>query len=410
MPDPELGDNQPTGTLSEEEVETWFDDEAQEESSSAVIPAPISEDSIEQKYADGQLRIVRSSHDFTLHFLRDSLKDSNYINISPGYQRRDRWDRTRRSLLIESFLMNIPVPPIFLYENQYNQYEVMDGRQRLETIRDFLDNKFPLSGLEFWTELRGRRFSDLGPTLQKGLLRRSISAIVLLAETSRPDQSSVDVRMVLFRRLNTGGARLNPQELRNALYPGLFNDMIADLARDPTFTTVWRIPPKTQGEKIQPPAALLKNPLFKTMADCELVLRFFAIHETISLNLRGSLSKLLDQCMKRHQDDTSQDIDRRKTLFRYSLKSLHDVFGESTFTLPSTERLSRPLYDALMVATSLRQGAELSPHKDAIKDRLNDALRNEESYDILIGRGNTVDAIKARVRKAEGILFGHGDS
>src|SRR5262249_42554728 len=147
------------------------------------------------------------------------------LNLAPIYQRRARWDRKRRSLLIESFLMNIPIPPLFLFENRYNQYEVMDGRQRLETIRDFLENRFALTGMEFWKELNGLRFVDLRPAIQKGLLRRSITAVVLLAETTQPDESATDVRMILFRRLNTGGARLNPQELRNALYPGKFNEM-----------------------------------------------------------------------------------------------------------------------------------------------------------------------------------------
>lgn len=396
-------------SISEEDIDDWFDEEEDSEDSNVSQPASqFDEVSVEQKYAEGQLRIVRSSHDFPLHFLRYSLKDSSYINISPGYQRRDRWDRKRRSQLIESFLMNIPVPPIYLFENQYNQYEVMDGRQRLETIRDFLEDKFALTNLEFWKELKGRRFTDLGPTLQRGLLRRSISAIVLLAETTRPGGSAVDVRMVLFRRLNTGGTKLNPQELRNALYPCLFNEMLADLARETIFTTVWRIPSKLVHEKENTPASLLKNPLFKTMADCELVLRFFAIKETIQQKLKGSLSKLLDGCLIRHMGDTAEEVEESKAIFRRSIDTLYQIFGEATFVLPTTERPSRPLYDALMVASCLRNDVSIISDKELIKSRLTKALKNSETYDILIGRGNTTDAIKARVNKAAEILFGEG--
>jgi hypothetical protein len=77
----------------------------------------------------------------------------------------------------------MPVPPIFLFERDYNAYEVIDGRQRLDSIRGYLANEFPLSGLEFWSELDRKRFTDLPMILQRGLLRRSVSAVVLLAET-----------------------------------------------------------------------------------------------------------------------------------------------------------------------------------------------------------------------------------
>jgi hypothetical protein len=99
-----------------------------------------------------------------------------------GYQRRLRWTN-KRSLLIESFLLNIPVTPVFLFEHDYNEYEVIDGRQRIETIRAFLSNDFPLTSLEYWPELERKRFNDLPLVLQKGLLRRSLPAVVLLAET-----------------------------------------------------------------------------------------------------------------------------------------------------------------------------------------------------------------------------------
>lgn len=97
----------------------------------------------------------------------------------------------------------------------------MDGRQRLEAIKDSLDNTYPLRGMEYWQELGGSRFNELPPRIQRGLLRRTISAIVLLAETSRPEDSEIDVRMALFKRLNTGGVNLNPHESQNSLLLGI---------------------------------------------------------------------------------------------------------------------------------------------------------------------------------------------
>jgi len=399
----EDGREVPAEAITDDEVAEWYNEE---ESQEDEAPPPVPDKAIEQKYADSQIQIVRSTIDFTLHTLKQSLKDPNYINISPTYQRRTRWDRKRRSLLIESFLMNIPVPPIFLFENQYNQYETMDGRQRLETIRDFLESGFALVGLEYFTELNGRRFDDLNPTLQRGLLRRSITAIVLLAETTRPDASPHDVRMILFRRLNTGGARLNPQEMRNALYPGHFNKKLATIARSVPFTQIWGIPGRTPDEDERVPKELMKNALYRNMADCELVLRFFAIRETIENELKGSIRHLLDKCMERHSSDVEATVNLHEAQYQQCLNTMFQTFDLRPFILPTTNRPSRPLYDALMVALSLQANYDPLPIKEQIQKRLVEALENTRTYDILIGRGNTIEAIRDRVALAHRILRG----
>lgn len=275
--------------ISESEIEDLF--ESEEEVSN---PDQQAIDVVE-RYTKAQLGIVRSNMDLSLHNLRQSLQDTGYINLSPTYQRRHRWDIKKRSQLIESLLLNIPIPPIFMFENDYNEYEVMDGRQRLEAIKNFFNNNYPLRGMEYWPELDGFRFNELPPTIQRGLLRRTITAIVLLAETSRPESSEIDVRMALFKRLNTGGVNLNPHELRNALYPSKFNDMIQRLSCWNTFRDTWIIPRFTPEEMETVPNILQNNALYKTMADCELVLRFFAIKETVLENRTGSLRHLLDK-------------------------------------------------------------------------------------------------------------------
>jgi hypothetical protein len=387
--------------LSDAEVEAWFEEE---DSESSERPSNIPK-SIEQKYADSQLRVIRTNMDLSLHNLRQSLSsDSSYINRSPDYQRRHRWDDRKRSQLIESILMNIPVPPVFLFENEYNQYEVMDGRQRLDTIIDYLDNGFELKGLEFWRELVGKRYKELPTTIQRGLLRRTISAIVLLAETNMTvGLEEPDIRMALFRRLNTGGITLNPQELRNALYPSEFSGEVKRLARSTTFTRVWGIPPYTSEEERAPPEELVRNPLYRTMADCELVLRFFAIRETIAGDLKGSLRTLLDRCMDRHRHDTKATVVRLGEEFKLCLDTLSNLFDGKPFRLPEG-RMSRPLYDALMVAYSLRPQSDLLLRAHSVREELQRSLTKPEEYGVLIGRGNTVEAIKSRVELASKVL------
>ncbi|HHA2821222.1 TPA: DUF262 domain-containing protein [Stenotrophomonas maltophilia] len=385
--------------LSEIDIDEWFDSE---EADGPGVE--LSDEELSSKYSESQIRIVRSSLDFALNTLVSLVRDRSYINLSPGYQRRARWDRRKKSLLIESLLMNVPIPSLFLFEREYNQYEVMDGRQRLEAISEFLEDKFSLVGLEFWPELHGKKFSDLPGTIQRGLLRRTVNSVVLLAETSRTDDL-FDIRLILFRRLNTGGVKLNPQELRNALYPGLFNQLLHDLSRSDLFSEVWRIPQKTIDEDDQPSAQLLKNVLYRSMMDCELVLRFFSIRNAVNGVLRGSLRQIFDQTMKMHAEDSEVEIKALRSAFETALARVVEVLGIDFHCLPSGQP-SRPLYDALMVAASNLPQLDLRLDSVAIRERLVAALEDAETYDVLVGRGNTLDSIKNRVNVAMEILLG----
>ncbi|UTM47420.1 DUF262 domain-containing protein [Glutamicibacter mysorens] len=384
------------------DLEEWFDE--QEEDANPTNPG-IPVDPAE-KYARSQLRVVRETKDYQLDYLQHALKPGReLIDISPAYQRRLRWTTKKKSLLIESFLLNIPVPPIFLFERDYNEYEVIDGRQRLDAISSFLSNEYSLTGLEYWPELNRRRFLDLPKTIQRGLLRRSLAAVVLLAETQAVvEDGDIDVRRVLFDRLNTGGIRLNPQELRNALYPGAFNAMLIRVARSSEFTKTWGIPPYSAGEEQDPPEGLLKNKLFASLADAELVLRFFALRDAVSEDKRGSLRSLLDKYMAQSVNFTPGEVDGLENLYLTTLNALISIFGENAFKLSANGRLSRPLYDALMIAFAKKYISKNNLNSEYIKSALHEALENDEKYDILVGRGNTISAVHERVQLADQIL------
>lgn len=385
--------------IDEQEIDSWFD----EESEDVEILSTQSNLSVEDKFSTSQLKVIRTSMDFTLHHLKQSLEDDDYINAAPKYQRRHRWDIKKRSQLIESFLMNIPVPPIFLYENDYNQYEIMDGRQRIDTLRSYMNNEFSLRGLEFWEELNGKRFNALPSIVQRGLSRRTINAVVLLAETKSYLDDDIDIRKILFKRLNTGGVQLNPQELRNALYPGKFNQLILELSRDDIFANAWGIPIKSNDEETDPSSELLKNSLFRSMADCELVLRFFGIRRLITEGTLGSLRKVLDKTAKGYQSADEKKIEELKKQFLTSLHGLYNIFQDQLFIIPATGKLSRPLYDAFMVAYSLTPASEITS-SEKIKNSLQKITPDTNEYYILIGKGNTTEAIRERVDLARNIL------
>ena len=388
---------------SESEINQWFEEESNEDTQEEQA----SGDPLSEKYAKSQVRVVRETKDYSLDYLRFALRPGeDLIDVDPSYQRRLRWSRPKRSLFIESFLLNIPIPAIYLYEKDYNEYEVIDGRQRLESIRDYLTNNFALVGLEYWPELNGKRFDDLPPVLQKGLLRRSLPAVVLLAETRKAEEDDLNVRTVLFDRLNTGGEKLNPQELRNALYSGAFNRMLIELARSRPFTTAWNIPPYQEGEEKKPPSGLENNTLFRTMADVELVLRFFALKDAIENDRRGSLRRILDRYMETHWSDSPEAFEGMKREYTQLLERWVVASDGTPFRLPNTNRPSRPLYDALMIALSRSGDYDLLENKAGVKARLEAALGDQEKYDVLVGRGNTISAIKERIALAQRVILG----
>ncbi|MGK7893513.1 MAG: DUF262 domain-containing protein, partial [Xenococcus sp. (in: cyanobacteria)] len=145
---------------------------------------------IDAKYEKGDKRILTENNRERLPSFVDSLKNPNHMEIRPFFQRRSRWDAQKQSRLIESFLINIPVPPILLYEKAYNRYEVMDGQQRITAIKKFYENKLELTGLEIWQELNGRSYKNLPPNIKAGIDRRSISSITLITEsTSDPEEA-----------------------------------------------------------------------------------------------------------------------------------------------------------------------------------------------------------------------------
>ena len=102
--------------------------------------------------------------------------------------------------------MNVPVPPVFLYERDLARFEVMDGRQRLTAIREFYDDELQLKGLQYWPKLNGRTYSQLPSKVRDGIDRRYISSIILLKETASSEEQAAQLKKMVFERLNSGGS------------------------------------------------------------------------------------------------------------------------------------------------------------------------------------------------------------
>lgn len=356
---------------------------------------------ISDRYARGDGRIIIETNREKLPFFVRGMAKPDYMDLRPFYQRRPRWKPEKQSLLIESFIMNIPVPPVFLYERDYNRYEVMDGQQRLTALRDFYDNRFELTGLNVWTELNGRMYRTLPESIRSALDRRSIGSIVVLKESTSSEKDANFLREIVFERLNTGATDLSAQEVRNALYQSSFNDLLLDLSRMDQFRTVWGLP-LYEPEETENNPGLRRFRLYSHMEDVELVLRFFALRFVDEY--RGGMINFLNSYMQGAMKFDRYDLEILESIFTNTLDLAYGIFGELTFRSYDNEKLmwskkpQKAFYDAVMGALfrNLDSYDKLLRKKDLVLQRTIDLFLNHEKG-TFTGRGNSKNDIRRRI-------------
>lgn len=325
------------------------------------------------RYVKGDVRIVTESARYSLAGILTMLQETVTADnakgseprykLDPEYQRRHRWGVERKSRLIESFLMNVPVPPVFLYEADLARYEVMDGRQRLSALSDFYADKFALKGLQYWPELDGRTYSTLPSKVRDGIDRRYISSIILLKETAATEEKAASLKKMVFERLNSGGVRLSSQETRNAVFDGPLNQLCLKLSTDDKFRAMWRLPadaPEDDSESVDSEDVDASTEegrrLFEKMEDVELVLRFFAYRQIRSFPAGlNRISAFLDRFLREGNRFDKSVLDAYRELFLSTVSFVHDVLGVNAFARLGGKGSTRPtkiVYDPIMYVAS----------------------------------------------------------
>ncbi|MEZ2233301.1 DUF262 domain-containing protein [Microcoleus sp.] len=366
----------------------------------------MSDDEINTKYESGNSRILMEFNREKLPLFVDALTKPGYMDLRPFFQRRPRWKPEQQSLLIESFIINLPVPPVILYEKKYNSYEVIDGQQRISALRDFYEDKLILTGLQLWPELNGRKYSNLPTEIQAGIDRRTLSSIVVITESAKTLEDAMYLKRLTFERLNTGGVELSNQEIRNCLYHGQFNDSLIELADDPTFKNAWGIPDSDLREREQ-------NNLYKKMEDVELVLRFFALRHYE--NFKGTLESFMDLYMIQSLDFSKEDTAFLSDIFKNTISIAYDIYGKHLFrpyildkskNWNWAEEPYKAYYDAVMVAFSknLSNAQILKQKKNQVIDATQQLLKADKS-ELFRGKGkNTKTDIQKRLNSFEQML------
>lgn len=333
----------------------------------------MTDNEINAKYERGEHRIVTEQGAIKLDLINSIFEKEKY-NLRPEFQRRITWDTKKRSKLIESFIMNIPVPPVFLYEENFSSYVVMDGLQRISAIMEFYNNNYALSGLEEWSELNGKKYKELPEKIQEGIDRRQLSVITLLKESAEDEMTADTMKKMVFERLNTGGVQLQDQEIRNALYAGKFNDFCIKMSENKTFKALWGLEnvkgtEESEGTDLDDEEALsaAKNKLYRRMYDVELVLRYFTMRNVE--NYSGKLSRCLDNYLNYANGYDDNKIKELREIFEKTIQKAYALFGEKAFCIYRTGKgwSSSPqnmVYDAMMLALSDKQVGSCKLNED----------------------------------------------
>lgn len=327
-----------------------------------VSDTTVSDEDINQKYIKGEVRIITEQARYPLPSIVVMLSGTDY-KLNPEFQRRHRWSKSQKSKLIESFIMNVPIPPIFLYEDSYSHYEVMDGLQRLTAIKEFYKDEFELEGLEEWPELNGKNYTALPQQIKKGIDRRYLSSIILLQETAKNEIEAMQLKQLVFERINSGGVKLEPQESRNAVFNGPFNELCIKLARNEFLCKTWGIPLPTEDEIKNNILAdeLIQNELFRDMGDVELVLRYFANRQRKDLIKDSrSLKDYLNNYLKYANAIPLKTMDEMANIFQETMQFIYELLQEQAFCLYRVRNdnwnwYSRPttaIYDPLTIVAS----------------------------------------------------------
>lgn len=276
-----------------------------------------------------QRRLHTETYDFSISTLVEYLR--NGAVFIPEFQRKYVWNRGQASRLIESLIIQCPIPVIYLNQEKDEKLSVIDGNQRLTSIKLFIEDGFELQGLTAYPELEGNLFSSLDPRFRRHILNRTLRCITILKETH--PQIKIDV----FERINTGAVQLNPQEIRHGVYHGPLFTMIDEISE----------------EKVWIDLVGMKNDT--RMKNNELVLRAFALSYS-EHPYRKPLKRFLNNFSADFKDVSTERVLEWKSQFLTALNNINKLFGKKAFRVlnpnlePQVKNFNSALFDAVIVA------------------------------------------------------------
>jgi len=320
--------------------------------------------------------------------------------LKPELQRHYVWDKAEASRFIDSVLLGLPIPSIFLAKTVDEKMLIIDGYQRIMTVYDFVRGIFTGDGKVFklsnsekvnkrW---RGKAFSELTESDQRKIRGTTIHAIIFVQKQPKDDDTSI---YQVFERINTGGRTLLPQEIRNCVYQGSFNSLLIELNTNQKWRNLYGLPKPDS-----------------RMRDMEFILRFFALRSRKLLDSkepgRISLKKYLNEFMGSGEVKRPTELDSMQKTFVQVFTLIHDRFGKEAFHNISPKepekfikKFNPTIFDSIAISTyiAVERGIDDVEEQQYKSLRLQ-LLQNQEYQDLIKIRTTDIERIQKRVSLA----------
>lgn len=348
---------------------------------------------VESVYPNAEVRVEKAQYS-TMH-LKRLVEERKELIIAPDFQRNDVWSAKQSAELVESILMGIPIPTIYLFEMKDGTKQVVDGRQRISAILNFLNNKFSLKDLKILPQCNGKNFSELDSKMQGIFEDYQLSFYIIQPPT--PERVKYDI----FDRVNRGGTRLTNQEMRNALYKGRSTVMLKELAASTVFLNA-------TGGGISS----------KRMKDQYIILRSIAFYllkkkqdkvleeNGESIEYKSDMDDFLAKTMIFLNEKASKNLleDCKKTFCR-AMDNCFQVLGRDAFRFDSESGnrrpINMPLFEVLMYVFSDNR---LMEDVDYTKKELENFKRKFDHQQMFSGNVDSTIILNERYDLAEKLI------
>ena len=327
------------------------------------------------------------SYDYSVQYLYELIKRGKIVLEVP-FQRKQIWKADQASSLLESIIMNVPIPPLYFAEEENGNWLVLDGLQRLSSITNYYDNEFPMKSLEVLSDLNGMKYKDLPPKARSLLDDGMLRVNVIKKDSHR------DIKYDIFMRLNRGAVTLNYQELRNCMYRGNLNDAAKELC----------------GENRDFLKILKQKKPHQRYLDVEFIIRYFAFSDNIIKDengdvilggYKGKLVQYLNEYMDMHKDCSLEEKQAYKDRFNETIEKVVIVFGtEKAFRDISTgnTKIYKTIADFIMPSFERMTKEYVESNRELIYKRLLNFLKITEIQDSISRRTSDKDIVNLRLR------------
>lgn len=355
----------------------------QEALADALFPAEVEDFEDAILSIPPEKRVLRTEqYDFSVATLL-SMMEKEEVSI-PEFQRRYVWSDRQASRLIESLIIQCPIPVIYMNQEKDETFSVIDGNQRLSSLKRFLEDAFPLSGLTSYPELAGLKYSELDARFQRHISNRVLRCTVILKETHP------QVKFDVFERLNSGAVALTRQEIRHGLYYGTLLKTASVVAKKLRLDTYF------SGRKD------------KRMKAEELVVRFWALHESIGA-YEKPLASFISNYTELNRNPVSKELSNLQRDVEVAHQRVLELFGGHAFSFAKNgrARFNAAVFDAQMLACaklSSQRFDVLRAKTMAIKKAYQELQKNTEFARSVTLATSDKAALQGRIQKVTGLL------